>query len=427
MTAQAAWVSYPSTCSWTATGPGGTTTVSETLSTTAAPTAKPTISVSRSSQVAGQSFTTSWSTTDATSLTHVCTASGTGYTVNEALAVSGSRALTAQSGWVGYPSSCTWTANGAGGSATYTETMTTVAGVNSSVTYIYTDGLGSPVARTDGSGNVISRTRYEPYGYVASGVQPTIGFTGHVNDVDTGLTYMQQRYYDPVAGRFLSIDPVTTDVNAGNSFNRYVYASNNPYRYIDPDGRFDDEACRSMGGNCNTYGGSRTSGSSERSTSAAVGAALGSVVGGAVAAGCDISTLGGCTLANPALVGVGAAGGAILGASTGAILSSGSTILAKNIAEATNAVKRQFEASHHIVAENDPRAAVSRAILAGVNMDINSAFNGMNMSVLYHSRLHTNLYHATVEAALSGSVSYTDVAATLTGIRFQINMGTFPF
>jgi RHS repeat-associated protein len=105
------------------------------------------------------------------------------------------------------------------------------------VTYIYTDGLGSPVARTDASGTVISRTRYEPYGYVASGVQPTIGFTGHVNDVDTGLTYMQQRYYDPVAGRFLSIDPVVTDANNGSSFNRYVYGANNPYRYVDPDGR----------------------------------------------------------------------------------------------------------------------------------------------------------------------------------------------
>jgi RHS repeat-associated protein len=151
--------------------------------------------------------------------------------------VSGSRALTAQSGWVGYPSSCTWTANGAGGTSTYTETMTTVAGANSSVTYIHTDGLGSPVARTDANGNVISRTRYEPYGYVASGVQPTIGFTGHVNDVDTGLTYMQQRYYDPVAGRMLSIDPVLTDVDTGGGFNRYGYANNSPYKYTDPDGR----------------------------------------------------------------------------------------------------------------------------------------------------------------------------------------------
>ena len=48
---------------------------------------------------------------------------------------------------------------------------------------------------------------------------------------------MQQRYYDPVAGRMLSIDPVTTDANSGNSFNRYAYANNSPYKYIDPDGR----------------------------------------------------------------------------------------------------------------------------------------------------------------------------------------------
>jgi murein DD-endopeptidase MepM/ murein hydrolase activator NlpD len=48
---------------------------------------------------------------------------------------------------------------------------------------------------------------------------------------------MQQRYYDPLAGRFLSVDPVTTDAKTGRSFNRYAYAESNPYRYIDPDGR----------------------------------------------------------------------------------------------------------------------------------------------------------------------------------------------
>jgi hypothetical protein len=38
-------------------------------------------------------------------------------------------------------------------------------------------------------------------------VQPTIGFTGHVNDMDTRLTYMQQRY----------CDPVVTDASSGGS------------------------------------------------------------------------------------------------------------------------------------------------------------------------------------------------------------------
>jgi RHS repeat-associated protein len=43
-----------------------------------------------------------------------------------------------------------------------------------------------------------------------------------VNDADTGLVYMQQRYYEPVAGRFLSVDPVATEAGTGSSFNRYV-------------------------------------------------------------------------------------------------------------------------------------------------------------------------------------------------------------
>jgi RHS repeat-associated protein len=105
------------------------------------------------------------------------------------------------------------------------------------VEYIHTDGLGSPVARTDQQGNVISRTRYEPYGLTVAGAMPTIGFTGHMSDADTGLIYMQQRYYDPVAGRFLSIDPVITNANTGDSFNRYAYANDSPYSYVDPDGR----------------------------------------------------------------------------------------------------------------------------------------------------------------------------------------------
>ena len=105
--------------------------------------------------------------------------------------------------------------------------------------FSHTDALGSPVAWTNAAGAVTERTRYEPYGAtVAGSTNPvSMGFTGHVNDADTGLVYMQQRYYDPIAGRFLSVDPVTTDSNTGKSFNRYAYAENNPYGHVDPDGR----------------------------------------------------------------------------------------------------------------------------------------------------------------------------------------------
>lgn len=47
---------------------------------------------------------------------------------------------------------------------------------------------------------------------------------------------MQARYYDPVVGRFLSNDPVGW-TGETDSFSRYAYAGNNPYKYVDPDGR----------------------------------------------------------------------------------------------------------------------------------------------------------------------------------------------
>src|SRR5690554_996943 len=48
---------------------------------------------------------------------------------------------------------------------------------------------------------------------------------------------MQQRYYDPAVGRFLSVDPVTAYEKPMTNFNPYVYALNNPYKFVDPDGR----------------------------------------------------------------------------------------------------------------------------------------------------------------------------------------------
>lgn len=111
------------------------------------------------------------------------------------------------------------------------------------VRYTHTDSLGSPVAITNGAGQLLSRTRYEPYGKTAAGTNPgvgavsTMGFSGHVNDAESGLVYMQQRYYDPLAGRFLSVDPVVTNADTGKNFNRYEYALNNPYKFVDPNGR----------------------------------------------------------------------------------------------------------------------------------------------------------------------------------------------
>lgn len=106
------------------------------------------------------------------------------------------------------------------------------------VRYVHTDGLGSVSVLTDSSRNIISRLEYEPYGASLGATINGVGYTGHVMDAETGLTYMQQRYYDPSIGRTLSVDPVTA-YSSGNMrhFNAYAYAFNNPYRFTDPDGR----------------------------------------------------------------------------------------------------------------------------------------------------------------------------------------------
>ena len=115
--------------------------------------------------------------------------------------------------------------------------------------YQHTDALGSPVAVTNTAGVVIERTNYEPYGAAINKTVNGIGYTGHVMDGATGLTYMQQRYYDPGVGRFLSVDPVTAYGGDMRHFNRYTYAYNNPYKFTDPDGRAPpgcgDGTCRS--------------------------------------------------------------------------------------------------------------------------------------------------------------------------------------
>ena len=116
-----------------------------------------------------------------------------------------------------------------------------IGSTSETVYYYHNDALGSQVALTDAAGAVSQRSEYDPFGALTNRVANNRpGYTGHVMDASTGLTYMQQRYYDPQIGRFLSVDPVTADGNTGGNFNRYWYADNNPYKFVDPDGR---EAC----------------------------------------------------------------------------------------------------------------------------------------------------------------------------------------
>ncbi|MCU7829567.1 MAG: RHS domain-containing protein [Candidatus Thiodiazotropha sp. (ex Myrtea sp. 'scaly one' KF741663)] len=107
------------------------------------------------------------------------------------------------------------------------------------VRYIHTDMLGSPAAATDGSGEVVWRESYRPYGerILDTTDENRLWFTGKLEQPDIGLNYFGARWYDPMVGRFTGIDPIGVNVQNVHSFNRYAYANNNPYKFVDTDGR----------------------------------------------------------------------------------------------------------------------------------------------------------------------------------------------
>jgi RHS repeat-associated protein len=114
------------------------------------------------------------------------------------------------------------------------------ASAGETVTHIHNDPFGTPVMATDAAGNVVWKETYRPYGSKLNN-QPAsagnrIGFTGKPFDASTGLSYMGARYYDPVLGRFMGVDPAPPSLGNVHSLNRYAYGNNNPYRYVDPDG-----------------------------------------------------------------------------------------------------------------------------------------------------------------------------------------------
>jgi RHS repeat-associated protein len=106
-------------------------------------------------------------------------------------------------------------------------------------TYYHSDAVGTPLAITSQSGSLSWRGENLPFGteHSSAGSGDRFKFTGKEFEDPTGLFYFEARYYDPVIGRFISVDPMRGNPSSPVSLNRYVYGLNNPLRYIDPDGR----------------------------------------------------------------------------------------------------------------------------------------------------------------------------------------------
>jgi RHS repeat-associated protein len=77
---------------------------------------------------------------------------------------------------------------------------------NLSIEYYHADGFNSPIVATNATGAVLWQEHYQPFGETRlnQDPNPTINYTGHALDRDSGLIYAGARYLDPTIGRFMS-------------------------------------------------------------------------------------------------------------------------------------------------------------------------------------------------------------------------------
>ncbi|MEZ4180596.1 MAG: RHS repeat-associated core domain-containing protein [Candidatus Doudnabacteria bacterium] len=134
----------------------------------------------------------------------------------------------------------------------------TVDSQNTFTNYNHTDYLGSIIGVSDNQGQIVEAMDYLPFGEVryhmentTQGVDEQRGYTGHEYDVDTGLLYAGARYYNSAIGRFLSLDPMFTELGFDlfdpQSMNSYSYVRNNPIRMVDPDGMWFMDMVKTVG------------------------------------------------------------------------------------------------------------------------------------------------------------------------------------
>lgn len=113
--------------------------------------------------------------------------------------------------------------------------------------YYYLRNLqGDVIGIYDTNGNLKVKYNYDAWGnctissetndYVLARVNP-IRYRGYYYDQDTGLYYLNSRYYNPQWRRFISPDSTEyIDSENPNELNLYAYCYNDPVNYADPSG-----------------------------------------------------------------------------------------------------------------------------------------------------------------------------------------------
>ncbi len=116
-----------------------------------------------------------------------------------------------------------------------------------SMEYYQLDALGNVMLTTYSTGSTAFSANYSPFG-VATGVSgfELLQYSAKPYDTATGLYYFGARFYSPYIGRFITEDTYQGSLSDPLSQNRYVYAEDNPMKYIDPTG---NRIVVSIGGN----------------------------------------------------------------------------------------------------------------------------------------------------------------------------------
>ena len=112
--------------------------------------------------------------------------------------------------------------------------------IKSSMYWLHPDHLGSSSVLTDESGEISNWYEYLPFGEILmeqsnNSYDNPYKYNGKELDAATGLYYYGARYFDPRTSVWLSVDPLAEKYP---SLSPYVYAGNNPVKYVDYDGRY---------------------------------------------------------------------------------------------------------------------------------------------------------------------------------------------
>ncbi|PDS87301.1 RHS repeat-associated core domain-containing protein [Rhizobium sp. L18] len=102
--------------------------------------------------------------------------------------------------------------------------------------FLHRDHLASVRQVTNESGTQVEQTGYAAYGEaINTSFQTKKSYIGERFDPETGLMYLNARYYDPAFGRFISPDD-WDPTKEGVGTNRYSYSENDPVNESDPNG-----------------------------------------------------------------------------------------------------------------------------------------------------------------------------------------------